>query len=76
MYMVFMRVVLLEERSIFLHGLYVRVTCLYSGLEPETVYEMRVRALTINGSGPWSFWLQARTNPRGKFVSMDEYTGF
>jgi len=37
---------------------------------------MRVRALTINGSGPWSFWLQARTNPRGKFVSMDEYTGF
>ncbi|XP_052812352.1 netrin receptor DCC-like isoform X2 [Mya arenaria] len=33
-------------------------------LEPVTVYELRVRALTVNGSGPWTFWLQAKTLQR------------
>ncbi|KAL4216333.1 hypothetical protein ACF0H5_024060 [Mactra antiquata] len=35
-----------------------------TGLEPATVYEMRVRAFTVNGSGPWSSWLQDKTAKR------------
>ncbi|XP_045183741.2 phosphatidylinositol phosphatase PTPRQ-like [Mercenaria mercenaria] len=35
-----------------------------NGLEQATVYEIRVRALTVNGSGPWSPWLQEKTAKR------------
>ncbi|XP_060587902.1 neogenin-like, partial [Ruditapes philippinarum] len=40
-----------------------------NGLEQATVYEIRVRALTVNGSGPWSAWLQEKTAKRSFEVS-------